>query len=125
AAVIGLRREPDNGCGAAVKIPVGNDDFGAIARNAFATVPPATGGFDRSLHRFGTRIHRQRGIKAGAPTQICEKRSEPIIVVGARWYCEPAGLRCERRKDPWMAMAVTGGGIGTHHVDVAPPFDVP
>src|SRR5215831_17741298 len=42
AAVIGLRREPDNGCGAAVKIPVGNDDFGAIARNAFATVPPAT-----------------------------------------------------------------------------------
>src|SRR5258708_30024481 len=48
-----------------------------------------------------------------------------MVVVGARWRREAAGLRLQGRHKARMGMAVAYGRIGAHHIDVAAPGCVP
>ncbi len=119
-AIVGLGRERDHGGGAAVEVALGNDDLGAVALDAFDPIAPAARRLDRGLDRLRAGVHRQRGVEPRELAELLEEGTETIVVVGARRHSQTLGLGRQRVEDAGMGVAVAGGRIGAHHVDVAP-----
>ena len=97
----------------------------AVARHALDEIAPPARGLDGGLDRFGSGVHRQRRIEPGQPGEFGKEGSEAIVVISPRRDREAMGLCRERRQDARMSVAVTGGRIGTHHVDIAPSGNIP
>src|SRR5512146_504795 len=98
-AVLGFRGEADDRGRAAVEIPGGDDDLGAIGRDALDAIAPAPRGLDRGLDRFGAGVHRQGLVEPGKGAELLEEGPEPVAVEGARRHGEPARLGVERRQN--------------------------
>ena len=107
------------------KLPFGDDDLGAVGRDALDAIAPAPRRLQRGLDRLGAGVHRQRRVEPGHFAQLLQERPEPVGVERARRDCETARLRLERGQDARMPVPVAHGGIGAHHVDVAVAVDIP
>ena len=108
-----------------MKVSIRNDDLGAIACHALAAVAPATRGLDRGLHGLGAGIHGKRRVQSGSKAEFRQERAEPIVVISARRYREPASLRGQCRKNAGVRVAVACGRIRAHHIDVAATVGIP
>src|SRR6202011_6007890 len=111
--------------GAAVKIPVGHDDLGAVAGNALDAIAPATRGLDRGLVRLRPGVHGQRGIQPSQLADLRQEGAETVIEIGAGRHREAMRLRIERRKNAWMRVPVACRRVRAHYVDVAPAGSIP
>ena len=108
------------------KLPCADDDLRAVARHALDVDRPSWRAALIAVSTASAPVFiGQRGIEPGELAQRLEERPDAIVVKGARRHGEPLRLRVQRREDARMAVAVAGGRIGAHHVDVAPPVDVP
>src|SRR5262249_38319126 len=124
-AIGGLRREPDDGRGAAVEVALGHDDFGAVAADALDPIAEAARCLDRGLDSFRAGVHRQRDVELGDAAELLEERPELVAVIGARRYRQALRLLGERPEYARMAVAVADSRVGAHHVDVALALGVP
>ena len=122
-AIFRLRGETDDRSGAAVKIPLGDDDYGLL--QAFDAMTPAARRLDRRLYRLRSAVHRQRDVETSHFANFLEEWTEPIIVIGSRRHRKASRLLGEPCNDARMGVTKTHRRIGAHHVDVAPSFHVP
>ncbi len=120
-----LRREPDDGDGAAVEIAVAHDDLGEPVRHALHRVGPFARRLERGLDRLGAGVHGERGFLAGQLAGAGEERAEPVVVEGARDDPQRVRLADQRLDQARMAVAVADRRVGAQHVGVAPPVGVP
>jgi hypothetical protein len=114
-----LRREADDGRGAAVEVPVGDDNARLVARHPLNAITPTARRLDGGLDRLRARVHGQRGVETGQATKLSEEGPETVVVVGARRHRETVRLLGQGIENARMGVTVTVRRIGAHHVDVA------
>src|SRR5215472_7841420 len=75
--------EADDAEGASVEVVGADDDLGLPVRHTLDLVTPLAHGFDRTLHRRGTAVHRQHLVGAGKLRDLLVEGGKLIVVEGA------------------------------------------
>ena len=92
-------REGDDCGSSAMKIAVGNDDLGAVSRNALDLIGPSSCRLDGGLDRFRTSIHWQRSVKPGQSAQLREEWPKTVVVISPRRDGEASSLLLKSGKN--------------------------
>src|SRR6185312_16320660 len=117
--------EADDAKGAAVKIIGADDDFSLPVRHSLHLIAPFAHRLDRTLHRFGTAVHRQHLVGAGQRRDLFVEEGQLVVVKGARRQRQPARLLHHCGQDLWMAVALIHRGIGGEAIEVAMSLRIP
>ena len=124
-ACVRVRREADDGDGAAVEVVGADDDLGFTLGHAAHLIAPLAHRLDCRFDGFGARIHRQDLVRAGKGSEFLIVKRELVVAERSRRNCEPARLLGQRRQDLRMAMALIDGGIRGEAIEITVAVYVP
>ena len=116
--------ERDDGGGAAVEVAGGDDDLGAVERDALDLVRPLAGDLDGRLDGFGAGVHRQHHLGAGQLGEVMAERAELVVVERARGERQAVELARARPEQRGVPVAEVQRRVAGQEVEIALAVDV-